>query len=138
MELEYAAEWFKYADMDYSTSKHLLTLRPKPLEIICYHCQQAAEKYLKGYLVYEYKAEPPRTHDLVLLKIECMKSDDRYNDISRACEVLTRYGVQPRYPNEMEIAEIDMLKALKYVRKIRSCEPIMELRHRMLQSNAGD
>ena len=128
MELEYVAEWFKYADMDYSTSEHLLTLHPKPLEIICYHCQQAAEKYLKGYLVFEDKTEPPKTHDLVLLKIECMKSVGRFDDISRSCEVLTRYGVQPRYPNEMEITENDMQKAIEYVRQIRDFEPLMKVR----------
>lgn len=32
-------------------------------EISCYHCQQSAEKYLKGYLVL-YGKNPPRTHDL--------------------------------------------------------------------------
>ena len=44
MELEYVAEWFKYADMDFAAAEHMLTLHPQPLEIICFHCQQAAEK----------------------------------------------------------------------------------------------
>ena len=134
MELEYVAEWFKYGEMDFLTAEHLLTLHPQPLEIICYHCQQAAEKYLKGYLVFEDKIEPPKTHDLVLLKIECMKSVERFDDISRACEFLTRYGVQSRYPNEMEITENDMQKALEYVRRIRDFEPLMELRHKVIPS----
>ena len=42
MELEFVAEWFKCADMDFMTSEHLLSMHPKPLEIICYHCQQSA------------------------------------------------------------------------------------------------
>ena len=37
-------------------------------------------------------------------------------------DVLTQYGVQPRYPHEMEILENDMRKALDYVRQIRDFE----------------
>ncbi|MBN2050303.1 MAG: HEPN domain-containing protein [Spirochaetales bacterium] len=36
---------------------------PGPLEIICFHCQQAAEKALKAYLAYN-EIRPPKTHDL--------------------------------------------------------------------------
>jgi len=128
MEHEYVAEWFKYADMDLLAAQHLLTLHPQPLEIICFHCQQAAEKYLKGYLVFQDKTEPPKTHELVLLQIACCKSDDGFGSVSRACEVLSRYGVQPRYPNEMEITEKDMRKAIEYARQIRDCEPLMNVR----------
>ena len=135
MELEYVAEWLDYAKMDFITAEHLLTLRPLPLEIICYHCQQAAEKYLKGYLVFSGTGEPPKTHDLVLLKIDCMEADLRFDSISRACEVLTRYGIQPRYPNEMEITENDMRKALEYARQIRDSEPLVELLSEIKQNN---
>ena len=116
MNHEYVAEWFKHAEMDFTTAEHLLTLHPHPLEIICFHCQQAAEKYLKGYLVFKDKVEPPKTHELVLLQIECMKSDGRFEEISRACEVLSRYSVQPRYPNEMEITEKNMQRAIEYTK----------------------
>ena len=41
-------EWFKYAKFDFDTVNHLYKyMRPQPLEIICYHSQQAAEKLLK-------------------------------------------------------------------------------------------
>ncbi|MCL2046991.1 MAG: HEPN domain-containing protein [Oscillospiraceae bacterium] len=127
MELEYVAEWLNYAKMDLMTAEHLLTMRPLPLEIICYHCQQAAEKYLKGYLVFKGIIEPPKTHDLVLLKIDCMKTDASFESISRACEVLTRYGIQPRYPNEMEITEKDMQNALNYARQIKDFAPLQAI-----------
>ena len=79
-------------------------------------------------MVYVNKAEPPRTHDLLLLQIECLKSDSRFGGVGRACEVLTRYGVQPRYPNEMEITEDEMLKAIDYARQVRDCAPLKETR----------
>ncbi len=46
-----AKEWYKFADMDLAAAEFLKTMVPTtPIEIICYHCQQAAEKYLKGFL----------------------------------------------------------------------------------------
>lgn len=48
--LSRAQEWQNFAEMDLSTAEYLQGMRPIPVEIICYHCQQAAEKILKGYL----------------------------------------------------------------------------------------
>ena len=42
-------EWLRFANMDLDLAKHsFATMHPAPLEIICYHCQQAAEKFLKS------------------------------------------------------------------------------------------
>lgn len=46
-----AQEWFDLAVMDMRSAEYLTNMKPVPIEIICYHCQQSAEKYLKGYLV---------------------------------------------------------------------------------------
>lgn len=58
-----AREWQRLAEMDLNSAVYLLNMRPTPLEIICYHCRQAAEKYLKGYLVLQgmNQAENPRS-----------------------------------------------------------------------------
>ena len=45
-----AQEWFMFATNDLKSAEFLLNMKPLPLEIICYHCQQSAEKYLKGYI----------------------------------------------------------------------------------------
>jgi HEPN domain-containing protein len=45
------AEWLKIAYDDFDSALHLFnTKHPKPLEIICYHCQQSVEKALKAFL----------------------------------------------------------------------------------------
>jgi len=45
-------EWRLLAERDMAVADHLVaTMKPVPAEIIAYHCQQAAEKYLKGALV---------------------------------------------------------------------------------------
>ena len=47
-----AKEWLSYAEDDLGVAKHLLeTYYPKPLAIICFHCQQAAEKAVKSIIV---------------------------------------------------------------------------------------
>lgn len=58
-----AREWQRLASMDLNAAEHLLNMRPTPYEIICFHCQQSAEKYLKGYLVI-HDITPPKIHDL--------------------------------------------------------------------------
>lgn len=104
-------EWLKFASNDINCAKHSLSMHPVPLEIVCYHCEQAAEKALKGYLIYQ-NVEPPRTHILKLLCKMCTDIDETFKEISEQCGNLTLYGVQPRYPFEIDITENDMKKAI--------------------------
>ena len=104
-------EWLDFASKDISCAKYLLDMCPVPLEIICYHCGQAAEKVLKGYLI-QHNIEPNRTHDLRLLCKKCANYDKAFAEISQSCVNLTVYGGQPRYPLEIEIIESDMQKAV--------------------------
>ena len=86
-------------------------MRPVPLEIICYHCEQAAEKILKGYLI-QLDIESSKTQDLRLLCKRCADFDITFDEISQSCARLTAYGVPPRYPFEIEILDSDMHKAI--------------------------
>jgi HEPN domain-containing protein len=128
MDYEYIAEWFQFADMDMKTAEYIQGMRPQPLEIICYHCQQSAEKNLKGYLIFNGTIELPKTHDLTNLNDMCQDIDKRFIEIERACDVLTRYGVQPRYPREIGVTVNDALKALEYARQVRDFEPLAKVR----------
>ena len=133
MEHDLKTEWFQYADMDLASAEHLQSMRPQPFEIICFLCQQSAEKNLKGYLIGKGVAEPPKTHNLDTLGILCSEYDNRFQEIKKACSVLTVYGVQSRYPNELGITENDMQKALEYARTIRSFKPLTEARREISQ-----
>ena len=128
MDKIYIAEWFRFADMDLESAEYLQGKRPQPFEIICYHCQQSAEKNLKGFLIYKGIGEPPKTHDLTVLNDMCQDFDKRFIIIERACDILTRYGVQPRYPREIGVTENDAQKALMYARNIRNFEQLTEVR----------
>ena len=104
-------EWLDFANRDISSARYLLGMNPVPLEIVCYHCEQAAEKALKGYLILQ-DYEPPRAHDLRLLCKMCADIDKTFDTISQSCVNLTPYGIQPRYPFEIEILDSDMQKAV--------------------------
>lgn len=66
----YIRQWLELAEGDFLSANHLLTLYPHKLEVICYLCEQSAEKMLKGFLV-PYQEEIPRTHDLMRLCRMC-------------------------------------------------------------------
>lgn len=104
--------------MDLNCAQFLLNMYPLPLEIICYHCQQSAEKYLKGYLVL-YGMNPPKTHDLDELCKLCIELSNTFKDLVDHCSDLTAYGVQPRYPFELMLEEQDMRQALNSAKAIR-------------------
>ena len=105
-------EWLRYADMDILSANHLNEIQyPKPLEIICYHCQQAAEKMLKA-LILAYDGELQKTHDLGLLVNELSEFVTFSEDILNAADSLTPYGVKIRYPQELNIKEYHVSKAL--------------------------
>ncbi len=112
--------WYDLASVDLGVAKHLAaTYHPQPLEIICYHCQQAAEKAIKALIVhYELPIGVPKVHDLSFLlnqlhdKIEI--SDDYYD----YADALTPYGVAVRYPNELFLTENHVKQAIKYAAAI--------------------
>lgn len=114
-----AQEWFRIAELDLSSAAFLQGMHPKPIEIICYHCQQAAEKYLKGFLALQGE-EIKRTHDLIQLNKGCQQYDEDFKSIAEACLMLTDYGVNIRYPFPMDITEADMLVALRNVEQIKT------------------
>ena len=75
---EFVAPWIQRADNDISTARYLTeNMRPLPIEIVCFHCQQAAEKYLKAFLVWNDQ-EPPKTHDLIELAKLCGSFDQNF------------------------------------------------------------
>jgi hypothetical protein len=36
-------QWLEYAKYDYESARYLQSMRPVPLEVICYLCEQSTE-----------------------------------------------------------------------------------------------
>jgi HEPN domain-containing protein len=112
-------QWFEKADHDLIAAEYLATMHyPRPDEIICFHCQQAAEKYLKGFL-FEKHIDPPRIHNLQKLLELCENINTEFSGILRQCSVLNTFSVIPRYPDEFQIAEDDVKKAMQYAAEVK-------------------
>jgi len=94
------------------------TMRPVPTEAIAFHCQQAAEKYLKGALVI-LGEEPPYTHDLDELCALAEKHRPSFASISSLCTIITHFSVQPRYDLGLSISEDDMRIVLAHTKTIK-------------------
>jgi HEPN domain-containing protein len=65
--------------------------------VICFHCQQCAEKYLKALLTLHNRV-PPRTHDLGVLLDSALGQEPALLDVSDELLLLDRYAVAIRYP----------------------------------------
>lgn len=109
-------EWLDFAEMDLKAAKHLYdTFYPRPLQIICYHCQQAAEKALKAVIV--AKGKPggiPKMHDLEFLLSQMKNYTDIKEELWDYAEALTPYGIEIRYPGGTEVSDAQAELGLKY------------------------
>jgi HEPN domain-containing protein len=115
-----AKEWRDYADTDLRTAEHIAKdMWPVPFGIVAYHCQQAAEKYLKGFLILQDGNEPPHIHDLKKLCDLCKKYKPEFEKIELPCNILTTYAGQPRYPLEIFVDEPQMKMALHNASEIK-------------------
>jgi HEPN domain-containing protein len=124
-----AMEWFQFADDDFDSANLLNEAVRKHYGIICYHCAQAAEKYLKGFLIY-HDIIPPKTHNLLFLNNLCFEKDNVFEKIKPLCDFLNNFANNIRYPHQYEIAESDVNFSIAAVEKIRNIEPIIYLRNR--------
>ncbi len=113
-------QWFDLAEEDYGVAEHLFrTYSPQPYEIICYHCQQAAEKAIKAVIIaYGAQGGLPKLHDLSFLLDQIKNMVDIDEKIYDYADQLTPYGIAARYPNEMFLEEHHAAEALNMAKKI--------------------
>lgn len=98
-EIEIARQWLAKARNDLLNADNNLKAEEVPFDTVCFHCQQAAEKLLKAYLV--GNGQPyPITHDLFLIleKILALKTDA--DQLRNSLAILMPYAVEIRYPDE--------------------------------------
>ncbi|UTC77211.1 HEPN domain-containing protein [Treponema sp. OMZ 799] len=116
---EAVKEWFDFANMDFDCARHLYeNMHPKPLTIICYHCQQASEKFLKGLLI-SLNEEIQKTHDLLVLARLVKKRIDVPIEILKICAILNPYGVRSRYPQEVYVDDNDTKYAIDSTERLK-------------------
>ncbi len=98
--------WLSKASHDLAAARLLGTSDPPLLDVALYHCQQAAEKALKGYLVYRDQ-RVAKVHDVGLLLEQAMRIEPGFGPGQDAADRLTPFATLFRYPgvNEDPVAE---------------------------------
>ena len=84
-------EWIKKAENDLLNIENNLVAERVPWDTVCFHAQQAAEKALKGFLVFHGQM-PPKTHDLVGLLGRCAKVHQALARLEDDCWALGERG----------------------------------------------
>lgn len=93
-------EWVDKAAGDVRTAEREGAVTDEPnWDAVCYHAQQAIEKYLKAVLQ-QQGAAVARTHDLAALLQLVTTAQVELSDLSDDAEWLTAFAVEVRYPGE--------------------------------------
>lgn len=90
-------EWLQKADEDYQHVLNHIEHENEFFAPFCFHCQQAAEKYLKAFLVAKNK-RIPKIHQLKALLDLCMEIDPLFEKIRYDAKLLEPYYIDTRYP----------------------------------------
>ena len=122
---ELAEAWFRKAEEDLLSATALLALPSPPCAIICFHCQQTAEKYLKGFLALHGRPFE-ETDDLVALVGLAALLDATIASLDAPAQVLADYVVIMRYPQPEpdptpQEAQTARWNALLVRRTVRGC-----------------
>jgi HEPN domain-containing protein len=126
MKINDVIEWIQIAEEDFYAAQLLNQAERKPMEIICYHCAQAIEKYLKGYLTY-IGIMPEKTHNLLLLLQSCIENNIAFENIRIECGLLNKFTNEIRYPHRIEIQNEDVIYSINAVERIKNLEPLKNL-----------
>jgi HEPN domain-containing protein len=107
---DYISNWLFRANEDIAVINNLIKAGAEfYTSTICFHAQQASEKFLKAFLAF-HNIDFPRTHDVDFLLKECRKIEaDAFNiDIKS----ITDFGVSVRYPDDFYVP--DVKESLEY------------------------
>jgi len=91
--------WIAIAQRDLLTAEQGLKADNVITDTVCFHCQQAAEKYLKALLV-KQQIEFTKTHSIALLVNLCATKDTSLKEELKEADILTDYAVEIRYPDD--------------------------------------
>ena len=93
---DYINKWLEKAEHDMEAAQLVIEMKPMILDIACFHCQQAVEKYLKAFLIFNNKTVI-KTHSIELLIEFSGEIDSDFSDFD--FKNLDEYAVEIRYPD---------------------------------------
>ncbi len=97
--IEAGQQWVSKAKSDLLNADNNLGSDEVPFDTVCFHCQQAAEKFLKAYLVVN-SIQPPISHDLLLILEKVCLLEPHAESLRDDLFLLLPYAVEIRYPDD--------------------------------------
>ncbi len=110
-------EWVQKAEEDWDVAVREAALAVPPKNVVSFHCQQCAEKYLKA-LRHEIGLSIPKIHDLDRLWSDLVPHQPSLKGLKIACVILSRYAVDYRYPG-FSTSMREMRAALRHAERMR-------------------
>lgn len=92
--------WLVKAQRDLMAAGQLLAPEQPLLDSVVYHCQQAGEKALKGFLFW-HDIPFRKTHNLNELLAQCTVVDATLAFLEETASFLTPLATEFRYPNDL-------------------------------------
>ncbi len=100
VKVEETRSWFKKASEDLRAASVDMGADPPLVEDALFHCQQAIEKAMKGFLTWHDRAFR-KTHSLTELGLICSQLDPTLEEPLQRAAGLSEYATVYRYPGEM-------------------------------------
>ncbi len=110
-------EWVERAEEDWITAGRMSRGKTPHHRIVCFHCQQCAEKYLKA-LLEEAGVFIPRVHKLGELLDLLLPAPPSLRPLRRGLSFLSKFAVDPRYPGKV-VRERQAEAALRWAGRVR-------------------
>jgi HEPN domain-containing protein len=98
--------WFAKASNDLRAAEALIAASPPLFDEAVFHCQQAAEKALKGFLTWSGRTFR-KTHNLEEIGEQCLAIDPTLREPIDRAVPLSEYAWKFRYPGEPFQPEAD-------------------------------
>jgi HEPN domain-containing protein len=119
------SRWLDRAEHDLYTAGTMLRVDNPPTDVVCFHCQQCAEKCVKAFLV-SVGREFPKTHDLMRLLTSCAEENREFAELEEDLMALTDYAVEVRYVDDwrdISVAEAELAleaaeRVIAFVRRL--------------------
>jgi HEPN domain-containing protein len=113
-----ARGWFRKGDSDLSTAR-LVVAGTGPYDTACFHAQQAAEKYLKGFLAFAGRPFP-MTHNLEELEQRGAAVSPTPALMGIDLTQLTPYAIQLRYDSSFWPDQATAQEAIDLAEQVRA------------------
>lgn len=111
-------EWKRRAEQDHVLIQRLRPELDEMSEIIAFHAQQLAEKYLKTFLVYKGR-KIAYTHNLLALLLDVQTYDVSLLTLEPECKFLLPHSISGRYPG-IAVSRSECEAAIAAAERIRA------------------